>query len=87
MLGVVGEERHKNFKIRDSGAEIEGKQNFTEIQISLDQGWAIPESVHQYYTQYYTGQKLLSNTNTQYQYYTKLNPQSKLGTAQPRLFK
>ena len=34
MLGVVGEERHKNFKIRDSGAEIEGKQNFTEISLS-----------------------------------------------------
>ena len=35
------------------------------------QGWAIPGSEHQYYTQYYTGQKLLNNTNTQYQYYTE----------------
>ena len=40
----------------------------------LHQGWAIPGFAHQYYTQYYTGQKLLSNTNTQYQYYTKSKP-------------
>jgi hypothetical protein len=38
---------------------------------SIQQGWAIPGSAHQYYTQYYTGQKLPSNTNTQYQYYTE----------------
>ena len=39
---------------------------------------AIPGSAHQYYTQYYTGQKLLSNTNT----IQNLNPQSQLGMAQ-----
>ena len=39
--------------------------------LGVSQGWAIPGSAHQYYTQYYTGQKLLSNTNTQYQYYTE----------------
>ena len=45
------------------------------------QGWAIPGSAHQYYTQYNTEQKLLSNTNT----IPNLNCQSKLGTAQPQL--
>ena len=42
-----------------------------ENHLIINQGWAIPGSEHQYYTQYYTGQKLLSNTNTQYQYYTE----------------
>jgi hypothetical protein len=42
--------------------------------MSSRQGWAIPGSAHQYYTQYYTGLKLLSDTNTQYQYYTKSQP-------------
>ena len=42
------------------------------------QGWAIPGSAQQYYTQYYTRQKLLSNTNTQYQYYTESRPTIKI---------
>ena len=52
------------------------------LVISLQQGWAIPGSAHQYYTQYYTGQNMMSNTNTNT--IPNLNTQSKLGTAQPQ---
>ena len=34
------------------------------------QGWAIPASGHQYYTQYYTAQTYVKLYNTLYQYYT-----------------
>jgi hypothetical protein len=63
---------HVYFKYASSVHQVCLKHDSCMLQVCIKyQGWAIPGSAHQYYTQYYTGQKLLSNTNTQYKYYTK----------------